>query len=33
VQPSLLFLVRLWLVLSEQFKELACYRNINYKYR
>jgi len=26
VQPSLILLVRLWLVLSEQFKELACYR-------
>jgi len=32
LESSSLLLVRLRLVFSEQFKELACYWNINYKY-
>ena len=32
LESDLLLLVGLGLVFSEQFKELTCYTNINYKY-
>lgn len=32
LESGLLFLLCLWLIFSEQFKKLTCYRNINYKY-